>query len=104
MACCEYLIRVEFSQSQSWAAYFENFAKSRELWVELRRYTGQVCMLYDANETSLLVLLLDHFLVVSRLSTAVSEADHFARDLIQPLEILCDFCGHRTNVSWLLRQ
>ena len=61
-------------------------------------------MLYDANEISRLVLLLDHSLVVSRLSTAVSETDYLARDLIRPLEILCDLCGHRTNVSWQLRQ
>ena len=61
-------------------------------------------MLYDANEIYLLELLIDHSLVVSRLSTAVSEADYLARDLKRPLEILCDFCGHRTNVSWRLRQ
>ena len=47
---------------------------------------------------------LDNSLVISRLSMAVSEADYLARDLIRPLEILCDFCGHRTNVSWRFRQ
>ena len=61
-------------------------------------------MLYDANEISRLVLLLDSSLVVSRLSIAMSEADNLARDLIRPPEIFCDFCGHRTNVSWRLRQ
>ena len=50
------------------------------------------------------VLLFDHSLVVSRLSTTVSEADYLVRNLIRPLEILCDFCGHRTNVLWRLRQ
>ena len=81
MALCKYLIRVEFSQSQSRAAYFENFAEFRELRVELRQYTEQVCMLYNASEISRLVLLFDHSLVVSRLSAAVSKADYLARDL-----------------------
>ena len=101
---CDYLMRIEFSQSQSRAAYFQNFAVSRELRVELRRYTLQVCMLYNANENFRLVLLLDHSFVLSPLNTAMFEADYFMRDLIRPLEILCDFCGHRTNVSWRLRQ
>ena len=63
MTRCEYLIRVEFSQSQSRAAYFENFAQSRKLRVELRRYNVRMCMLYDANETSRLVLLFDNLFV-----------------------------------------
>ena len=103
MTCCEYLIRVELSQSQSQAAYFENFAESIELQVELRQYPVQVCMLYDADETSRLVQFFDNFLIISRLSTAVSKADYLARDLIKPLEILCDVCGHRTNVSLRLK-
>ena len=101
---CEYLISVEFSQTQSRTAYFENVAASRELRVEVRRYTVQMCMLYDANEIVRLGFLLDHLLVVSGLSTAVSVTNYFAPDLMRPLEIFCDFCGHRTNVSSRYRQ
>ena len=81
MTRCEY-IRVEFSQSHSRAAYFEDLAESREFRVRLRRHTVRMCMLCDANETFRFVLLFDHSLVISRLSTAVAEADYLARDLI----------------------
>ena len=104
MTRCGYHIRVEFSQSQNRAAYFEDLAESKKISGSASTAHRTDVYLCDANDTSRLVLLVVNSLVISRLSTAVSEADYLARDMIRPFEILCDFCGHRANVSWRLRQ